>query len=97
MWKFYIIDHEIGRTGLILQTITEITCTNLEYVTKYINTLGGNHLVFNMNIESPHKFSNFNKIPEFISSWIKTGGDPNKYPTNILRVRKQIEWGNKFI
>ena len=80
MWKFYIIDHEIGRTGLILPKITEITCTNLEYVTKCINTFGGNHLMFDMNIESPHKLSNFNKIPEFykevISSWIKTGGDP---------------------
>ena len=81
--------------------ITEITGTNLEYVTKCINTLGGNHLMFDMNIESPHKLSNFNKIPEFykevISSWIKTGGDPSKDPTNILRVRKQIVWGNKFI
>jgi hypothetical protein len=45
--------------------------------------------------------SNFNKIPEFykevMSSWIKTGGDPSKDLTNILRVRKQIVWGNKFI
>lgn len=32
-----------------------------------------------------------------MSSWIKTGGDPSKDLTNILRVRKQIVWGNKFI